>query len=266
MRRLCPNGFSLVETLICVVIVGFSLLGIAGGIQFCLGATQSIREWNRSTDILLAEAEKLYLLSWDILISGQFETNFFARLYPLSTDFTETNMLSSAGSETIGAPSWLYALTNNNKQLSGSITNLDQMLTNLVNISTNPPSLNRSDANSAQTQETEEETQLDVSNPIYFGTIALHGIDENTVNNVSVASSFGYQTNLLRADLSVYWVGYSNKRLRTNTLSVNLSRHANVSHFYAQPTKSVPTDLQWSNVIEVLDQRHSTLTNSKALK
>lgn len=87
------RGFSLIETLIAVVIVGMSVLAIIGGINFCLGAVQSNREWTRSTDILLNEAEKLTLVSWETLASGQYPTNFYALMYP-ELD-AETNLVQA---------------------------------------------------------------------------------------------------------------------------------------------------------------------------
>jgi prepilin-type N-terminal cleavage/methylation domain-containing protein len=59
------RGFSLIETLIGVVIVGLCVLAVTGGINFCLATLQSSRQWARSSDILLDMAERLSLVRWD---------------------------------------------------------------------------------------------------------------------------------------------------------------------------------------------------------
>ena len=50
-------GFSLIEVLISVSIMGISVLGILGGINFFISTLKSNREWSRYSDILLKHYE-----------------------------------------------------------------------------------------------------------------------------------------------------------------------------------------------------------------
>ena len=76
------RGFSLIETLIGVVIVGLCVLAITGGINFCLSTLQSSRQWARSSDILLDMAERLSLVRWEVIEAETFPKEFTALLYP----------------------------------------------------------------------------------------------------------------------------------------------------------------------------------------
>ncbi|MDI9401780.1 MAG: type IV pilus modification PilV family protein [Limisphaerales bacterium] len=88
------HGFSLIETLIGVVIVGISVLAVTGGIHFCLGILQSNRQWARSTDILLDMAERLSLVRWEVIEAEAFPKTFTALLYP---ELSNTNTNEMAG-------------------------------------------------------------------------------------------------------------------------------------------------------------------------
>lgn len=76
------RGFSLIETLIGVVIVGICVLAVTGGINFCLATMQSSRQWARSSDILLDMAERLSLVRWEVIEAETFPKEFTALLYP----------------------------------------------------------------------------------------------------------------------------------------------------------------------------------------
>lgn len=94
------RGFSLIETLIGVVIVGLCVLAVTGGINFCLSTLQSNRQWARSADILLDMAERLSLLRWEVVKAETFPKEFTALLYPeLSAANTNQPANSAAAGE-----------------------------------------------------------------------------------------------------------------------------------------------------------------------
>ncbi|MCK9314801.1 MAG: prepilin-type N-terminal cleavage/methylation domain-containing protein [Verrucomicrobia bacterium] len=94
------RGFSLIETLIGVVIVGICVLAVTGGINFCLATMQSSRQWARSTDILLDMAERLSLVRWEVIEAETFPKEFTALLYPeLSAANTNQPANSAAAGE-----------------------------------------------------------------------------------------------------------------------------------------------------------------------
>lgn len=94
------RGFSLIETLIGVVIVGLCVLAVTGGINFCLSTLQSSRQWARSSDILLDMAERLSLVRWEVIEAETFPKEFTALLYPeLSAANTNQTANSAAAGE-----------------------------------------------------------------------------------------------------------------------------------------------------------------------
>lgn len=93
------RGFSLIETLIGVVIVGLCVLAVTGGINFCLATLQSSRQWARSSDILLDMAERLSLVRWEVIEAETFPKEFTALLYP---ELSAANTNQTANSATAG--------------------------------------------------------------------------------------------------------------------------------------------------------------------
>jgi len=106
------RGFSLIETLIGVVIVGLCVLAVTGGINFCLATMQSSRQWARSSDILLDMAERLSLVRWEEIEAETFPKKFTALLYP---ELAAANTNQPANSAAAGEK------TNSNQKPQGSV-------------------------------------------------------------------------------------------------------------------------------------------------
>lgn len=117
------RGFSLIETLIGVVIVGLCVLAVTGGINFCLSTLQSSRQWARSSDILLDMAERLSLVRWEVIEAETFPKKFTTLLYPeLSVGNTNQSTNSTAAVKT----------STHNQQAQGSVPFAPNSQTNEV--------------------------------------------------------------------------------------------------------------------------------------
>ena len=84
-RRSC--GFSLVEVVVAMVVVGIFAVVVLSGISNGMLTIQMARENMRATQILVERTETLRLYSWDQLNATNFiETNFIAKYDPNNTN------------------------------------------------------------------------------------------------------------------------------------------------------------------------------------
>lgn len=194
------SAFSLIETLISVVIVGLSVLGITGGINFCLATIQSNREWDRSADILTAEAERLSLLRWELLCAGNFHTNFIDYLYPVQSG-------------------------TNDIAITVSTNEAVAYVTDPVN-GTDIPVIPVVELVSTNEFGTLQTNRISDTNIIYAGTIEIKPFLESNV--------LGYNDTMRRALISVQWL--SRGKLHTNSIEINLSQD-NLTSFQEDPYK-----------------------------
>lgn len=196
------NAFSLIETLISVVIVGLSVLGITGGINFCLATIQSNREWDRSADILTAEAERLSLLRWELLCAGNFHTNFIDYLYPVQNGTNDIGIIVSTNEA-------VFYTTNQMGETNVPVIPVVEM------VSTN-------EFGTLQTNRVSD------TNIIYAGTIEIKPFLES--------NTLGYNETMRRALISVQWL--SRGKLHTNSIEINLSQN-NLTSFHEDPSKDM---------------------------
>ncbi len=194
------SAFSLIETLISVVIVGLSVLGITGGINFCLATIQSNREWDRSADILTAEAERLSLLRWELLCAGNFHTNFIDYLYPVQSGTNDIGIIVSTNEA-------VFYTTNQMGETNVPVIPVVEM------VSTN-------EFGTLQTNRVSD------TNIIYAGTIEIKPFLES--------NTLGYNETMRRALISVQWL--SRGKLHTNSIEINLSQN-NLTSFHEDPSK-----------------------------
>ena len=194
------SAFSLIETLISVVIVGLSVLGITGGINFCLATIQSNREWDRSADILTAEAERLSLLRWELLCAGNFHTNFIDYLYPVQSGTNDIGIIVSTNEA-------VFYTTNQMGETNVPVIPVVEM------VSTN-------EFGTLQTNRVSD------TNIIYAGTIKIKPFLES--------NTLGYNETMRRALISVQWL--SRGKLHTNSIEINLSQN-NLTSFHEDPSK-----------------------------
>ena len=194
------SAFSLIETLISVVIVGLSVLGITGGINFCLATIQSNREWDRSADILTAEAERLSLLRWELLCAGNFHTNFIDYLYPVQSGTNDIGIIVSTNEA-------VFYTTNQMGETNVPVIPVVEM------VSTN-------EFGTLQTNRVSD------TNIIYAGTIEIKPFLES--------NTLGYNETMRRALISVQWL--SRGKLHTNSIEINLSQD-NLTSFQEDPYK-----------------------------
>ena len=194
------SAFSLIETLISVVIVGLCVLGITGGINFCLATIQSNREWDRSADILTAEAERLSLLRWELLCAGNFHTNFIDYLYPVQSGTNDTGIIVSTNEAVV------YTTNRMGETNVPVIPVVELVTTNEFGI--------------LQTNRVSD------TNIIYAGTIEIKPFLES--------NTLGYNETMRRALISVQWL--SRGKLHTNSIEINLSQN-NLTSFHEDPSK-----------------------------
>ena len=194
------SAFSLIETLISVVIVGLSVLGITGGINFCLATIQSNREWDRSADILTAEAERLSLLRWELLCAGNFHTNFIDYLYPVQNG-TNGIAITVSTNEAVA-------------YVADPVNGTDIPVIPVVElVSTNEFG-------------TLLTNRISDTNIIYAGTIEIKPFLESNM--------LGYNETMRRALISVQWL--SRGKFHTNSIEINLSQN-NLTSFQEDPSK-----------------------------
>ena len=196
------SAFSLIETLISVVIVGLCVLGITGGINFCLATIQSNREWDRSADILTAEAERLSLLRWELLCAGNFHTNFIDYLYPVQS-----------GTNDIGI------IVSTNEAVAYTTNRMGEMSVPVI------PVVEMVSTNEFGTLQTNRVSDTNIS---YAGTIEIKPFLES--------NTLGYNETMRRALISVQWL--SRGKLHTNSIEINLSQN-NLTSFHEDPSKDM---------------------------
>lgn len=221
-------GFSLIEVLISVSIMGISVLGILGGINFCISTLQSNREWSRSCDILLKQSEELSLVCWDDIQSQRVPTNFYDWLHPdwLLDEFRKEI-------QTL----WLEKNIIDEKELS-----IDKGMLKDTN-----SFLWEEWKKFLKSREKEDQlARLNRPNTLFVGTTEF-------LQSATTNSDF-YYSNLVRVLLKVSW--HSNGRIRTNSLEFNLGKN-NLRSFQEHPVKTHPKDLILSNTTELLEWYHT---------
>jgi uncharacterized protein (TIGR02598 family) len=118
--RVWARGFSLVEVVIAMAIVGVSVLALLSGISSGMLTMQMARENVRATQIMVERTETLRLYSWDQLNT----TNFIQTGFTESYDPTNTNSGSGptySGTLTITPVPITTAYSDEMKQVTVSL-------------------------------------------------------------------------------------------------------------------------------------------------
>lgn len=93
LRKTSLRGFSLVEALTAVSIIGVTFTSLYAGLASGFGVIQLARENLRATQILQEKFETIRLYTWEQINSNGFiPTNFTARYYP-TTNITAAGLL-----------------------------------------------------------------------------------------------------------------------------------------------------------------------------
>jgi uncharacterized protein (TIGR02598 family) len=119
-RRMRGGGFSLVEVVIAMAIVGVSAFALLSGISSGMLTMQMARENVRATQIMVERTETLRLYSWDQLNT----TNFIQTVFTESYDPVSTNGGAGptyAGTVTIAAVPMATAYSDEMKQVTVSL-------------------------------------------------------------------------------------------------------------------------------------------------
>lgn len=234
------RAFSLIEVLVSVSIVALLTLGIAGGICFCLKSIRSNMEWNRSTQLLMREYEKLGLLSWDDIVSTNFSTNFSGVLYPewgLPASLVGTNSVFDIISTNLTNVILGYDLVATNKD------NLED--TNFVVKEVTFDELRDFTIEDPEPLEPTNTVISTNTNTVFFGTITLYPVTNDQV----------VFEKLRKAVLQTVW--YSDGRIRTNKLETILTPE-NITHFWQNPVVQPPA-LNYTNIKAYLNNLNSNL-------
>ncbi len=118
------KGFTLVEVMMAVAVMGIMLIGLYGGLGYGFRQIQLAREDERATQILAERMEVIRLLSWDQLVNlpGYVPTNFTAS-YSVATP---TNATASAqmytGAVAVAMPAISENYSNDLRQVQLSLT------------------------------------------------------------------------------------------------------------------------------------------------
>jgi uncharacterized protein (TIGR02598 family) len=118
--RLRAGGFSLVEVVIAMVVVGVSAVTLLSGMSSGMLVMQMARENVRATQIMVEKTETLRLYSWDQLN----RTNFIVTSFTASYDPNGTNGgqgLTYTGTVTVASVPMTTAYSDEMKQVTVSL-------------------------------------------------------------------------------------------------------------------------------------------------
>jgi prepilin-type N-terminal cleavage/methylation domain-containing protein len=99
----CDGGFTLIEVVVSVAVMGVLLIGLYGGLTFGFRQIQVSREEERASQILAEKMELIRLFTWDQVVNqpGYIPTNFTASDSILNPTNTSSSSLIYSGTVTI---------------------------------------------------------------------------------------------------------------------------------------------------------------------
>jgi type II secretory pathway pseudopilin PulG len=119
-HRLGLRGFSLVDIVVAMGLIGIVLVGMLGGLGLVWSSVQWSREQARATQLMEEKLDTLRLYSWDQLHTpGFITTNFMATYSTLSNGTSiEASGLTYSGNIIIDSPSLTESYSNALKQVT----------------------------------------------------------------------------------------------------------------------------------------------------
>lgn len=92
------NGFSLIETLVAVAVVGVTFFALYSALTYCYSITRFARENLRATQIMVEKLEVIRLYNWEQLNDPAFLPKTFQATYaPVSAMTTSGNRPAATG-------------------------------------------------------------------------------------------------------------------------------------------------------------------------
>jgi prepilin-type N-terminal cleavage/methylation domain-containing protein len=133
------SGFTLIEVMITVMVIGIMILGLYGGISFAFNEVKMVRENERATQILQERMEMVRLLNWDQVANmpGYIPTTFTVPFSATTNGgVVSDGGLTYTGAVTVSTPVIVETYANDLKMItiklnwtSGKIARQRQMTT-----------------------------------------------------------------------------------------------------------------------------------------
>lgn len=132
-RRLNAAGFSLIEVVIALVIVGIVTIGLFAGYSWSFSNIAWTRENLRATQILVEKAETIRLYSWEEISTNHIPTSFTNYYNPFGTGSQGTKYI---GTMTFSAAPITASYSNDMKQFTIHIQWTNGVLTRSRDLTT----------------------------------------------------------------------------------------------------------------------------------